>query len=133
MSAHAVECRACGSAIDASLDPPNAQAPCHACGASLRNFNVSVVEAAVARDGLGVKVKRVGDRRPYVEDKGIPSYSHRLGKLVFRHVWIDRDNDWYSETVTDYETGEIVHECKEPLSQHQGHGSAKSRRGPIDS
>ena len=133
MSAHAVECRACGSAIDVSLDPPNAQAPCHACGSSLRNFNVSIVEAAVARDGLGVKVKRVGDRRPYVEDKGIPSYSHRLGKLVFRHVWIDRDNDWYSETVTDYETGEIVHECKEPLSQHQGHGSAKSRRGPIDS
>jgi len=42
---------------------------------------------------------------------------------------IDRENDWYAETVTDPETGEIVHECKEPLSEHQGHGAAKKREG----
>ena len=38
---------------------------------------------------------------------------------------IDREADTYDETVTDPESGEIVHECHEPLSEHRGHGSAK--------
>jgi len=38
---------------------------------------------------------------------------------------IDRDNDIYHEVVTDPETGEVVHECREPLSQHRQHGTAK--------
>ncbi len=39
---------------------------------------------------------------------------------------IDRDNDRYDEVVIDPETGEIVYECHEPLSEHWGHGSAKT-------
>jgi hypothetical protein len=41
---------------------------------------------------------------------------------------IDRDNDRYDEVVIDPETGEIVHESHEPLSEHWGHGSAKATR-----
>jgi hypothetical protein len=33
--------------------------------------------------------------------------------------------DRYREKVTDYETGEVLRDCDDPLSQHQGHGSAK--------
>ncbi len=33
--------------------------------------------------------------------------------------------DLYSETVKDEETGELLHHCEEPLSQHSRHGSAK--------
>ena len=44
-----------------------------------------------------------------------------------RHI--DRDNDHYHEKVTDPETGEIIHESDEPLSEHQGHGSAKTKDG----
>ena len=61
------------------------------------------------RDGLGFKAKRPGARRPFIETKSVPSQSHRLGKLVHRETLIDRDNDYYRETVTDYETGEVIH------------------------
>lgn len=38
---------------------------------------------------------------------------------------VDRENDRYSETVTEYETGIVIHHCNEKLSEHTGHGSAK--------
>ena len=40
---------------------------------------------------------------------------------------IDRENDLYKEVVTDPDTGKIIHQCEEPLSEHVGHGSAKHR------
>lgn len=44
------------------------------------------------------------------------------------HQDIDRENDWYEETVTNPDTGEVVHHQAEPLSDHTGHGSAKQHR-----
>ena len=41
---------------------------------------------------------------------------------------IDRQNDLYEETITDPDTGEVIRNCGEPLSQHQGRGSAKGKR-----
>jgi hypothetical protein len=41
---------------------------------------------------------------------------------------IDREKDLYKEVVKDPDTGEIVHECEEPLSQHIGHGTAKCKK-----
>jgi hypothetical protein len=86
----------------------------------------------VARDGIGVTAKRPGDRRPYIEDRALPSYSHRYDKVVLREQIIDRENDRYFERVTHYETGEVIHEIDEPLSQHRGHGSAKKSKKGID-
>ena len=40
---------------------------------------------------------------------------------------IDRDKDQYKETVIDPQTGQVIHQNKEPLSEHFGHGSASSR------
>ena len=40
---------------------------------------------------------------------------------------IDKYNDIYREVVTDVGSGQVVHECHEPLSEHQDHGSAKPR------
>lgn len=37
---------------------------------------------------------------------------------------IDKYKDRYMEKVTDPETGEIIHGCEEPLSEHFGHGFA---------
>ena len=33
--------------------------------------------------------------------------------------------DWYTEKVTMQDTGEVIHQQEEPLSQHQNHGSTK--------
>ena len=40
---------------------------------------------------------------------------------------IDKDNNHYKEIVVDPETGEIIHQCEEPLSEHRGHGSDKKK------
>jgi hypothetical protein len=93
-----------------------------------RTIHVSITETVTTRGGISVKAKRQGQSRPYIEDRGIPSYSVNRGKTVLREQVIDRDNDRYFERVTDYDTGEVIHECEEPLSEHRGHGSAKPKR-----
>lgn len=120
-------CRTCGAAIDTALDTTDAQTPCQSCGSTERNFNVSIVESATLRDGIGMKVKRVGERRAFRETKGIPSFSYSLEKFVLREQVIDRDKDVYFEKVTDYEDDRTIHHCEERLSEHKGHGSAKKK------
>ena len=87
-----------------------------------------IEEAKTLRDGLGMKAKRPGEKRPFIEDKAMPSFSHRLGKHVLREQVIDRDNNRYFEKVTDYESGEIIHHNEEPLSEHRGHGTEKVKK-----
>lgn len=123
-----VECDECGATIDASGDNADYRVPCPKCGSTKRIIHVSIEERVVVRDGLEVKAKRAGEKKPYVEDRGIPSYSHKLDKVVHHQRLIDRDKGIYRETVTDYETGAVIHHCEEPLCQHQGHGSAKSKK-----
>jgi hypothetical protein len=36
-----------------------------------------------------------------------------------------KKSDWYFERIIDAETGEVIHECEEPLSDHCEQGSAK--------
>jgi len=45
---------------------------------------------------------------------------------LFRRI--DRDADRYTEQITDAETGEVIKSVEEPLSEHQGYGSAKTIR-----
>lgn len=123
-----IECAACGAAIDCAEDTPTQRSPCPRCGGTGRSFFPSVAESGNARDGLGVKIKRPGERRPHIEDLGVPSYSRDKGKIVFHERIVDRENDRYREKVTDYETGEVIHQCEESLSQHRGHGSAKAKK-----
>lgn len=127
MTQDTVQCTDCGSLIDTATDTPESRTPCPVCGKLRRTFNVFIEDKLTARDGLGVKAKRPNEKRPYIEDKAMPSYSHRLGKNVLREQIIDRDNDRYFEKVTDYETGEIIHHNEEPLSEHIGHGTAKNK------
>jgi len=52
-------------------------------------------------------------------------FSVKKNKWVKKNVLIDKDNNLYKESIVDSETGEIIHYCEEPLTQHIGHGSAK--------
>jgi hypothetical protein len=129
---NSVECGDCAATINVSEDTAGYRVPCPNCGGTKRSFDVSIEERAVARDGLKVKARRAGEKKPYVEAKGVPSHSRRLDKVVHHQRLMDRDNNLYRETVTDYESGEIIHNCEEPLSEHQGHGSARLKKGAKD-
>ncbi|MBN8964201.1 MAG: hypothetical protein J0H89_02230 [Rhizobiales bacterium] len=54
--------------------------------------------------------------------KSNPGRLARIDRSMKRVGFGDR----YSEKVIDHHTGEIIHECHEPLSVHTGHGSAKT-------
>jgi len=72
---------------------------------------------------------KVGNKkRPSFEFKGGQEFSENKQKHVNRHYVIDRNNDNYSEKVTDPDTGEILHKTNVKLSNHKNHGSAKSKR-----
>lgn len=80
--------------------------------------------------GIRYKVrnpKRTGRKRLAIEGFNSFSYSRDQKKLVGHIRHIDRPEDQYFELVVDPETGEIIHRCKEKLSEHVGHGSAKAR------
>ena len=128
VSTETIECADCGAEVDGSGDNPEQRIPCDKCGSTKRIYNVSISETVVARDGIGVKAKRAGEKKPYIEDLAVPDYSRSLGKVVQRERVIDRDKDRYFEKITDYESGEVIHHCEEPLSQHQGHGNAKPKK-----
>jgi hypothetical protein len=126
------ECGECGVILAQARTEAEAALPCPACGSTRRSIGVGIIESAVARDGIGMKAKRVGQKKPFVESLSLSSLSGRLGKLVHHERLIDRDNNVYHEKVTDYETRTVIHEQKEPLSVHIGHGSDKNKAGPGD-
>jgi hypothetical protein len=76
-----------------------------------------------------MKGKRPGKKKPFIETLDVPDYFRDEDRTVRRERIIDRDNDRYLETVSDYESGKVIRHCDEPLSDHQGHGSAKRTRG----
>lgn len=41
---------------------------------------------------------------------------------------IDKENNLYKKRIIDKKTKKIIYECEEPLSEHQGHGSARYKK-----
>lgn len=66
-----------------------------------------------------------GKRKLRLHLKSGKELSFRLGRYVNKERVLDKDNDRYLEIVTDPLTGEVLRHCDEPLSEHQGRGSAK--------
>lgn len=119
-------CSQCGFLL-ADDSTPLAALPCPSCGGFGRTIEVSIVERLTLFDGYGMRLNRAGVKKPSVESISMPSLSRKLGKYVRHERLIDRENNIYHEKITDYETGETVHEQKEPLTDHVGHGSAKKK------
>ena len=108
----------------------NARTPCPNCGSVRRGMTEAVEERIVFREGHHVRVKRPS--LPSKDKLRADAYardepSHKHGKTVRAEREIDRDTDTYRERITDIESGEVLHECDEPLSDHFGHGSAKGK------
>lgn len=96
-----------------------------------KQFSVAVhteVRSATCIRGTGYKAG-LGRKKGWfqrflvgiVPQRGVP------GAFVVIEYFMKRVGygDWYSERVKDEKTGQIIHQCDEPLSKHQGHGSAK--------
>lgn len=127
-----VYCGSCGWQVPdpkAWMHSPVAQRqPCPSCG-SLDEWiaELSVTDNVQAREFVGLKGKRLGRKKPVYELQDGDQLERSTGRWMKKRRIIDYDRDLYEETVVDAETGEVRHVCREPLSEHWGHGSAKRR------
>ena len=83
--------------------------------------------ASKSRVGMRFNAKKEGGKKMHLEYRQEPSFSRDLEKDVEHLRIIDRKHDRYVEKVSHYDSEEVVHRCEEPLSEHKGHGSAKSK------
>lgn len=99
--------------------------PCRKCGHRTGHVAVALppvgVSVSVAMRAKGVAA---GQNKVVLEARAEPSVQKSTGAPVFHERLIDRTLDLYVEKVTS-KTGEVIHQSAEPLSKHQGHGSAK--------
>jgi hypothetical protein len=120
-----VSCSEC----KAALDETTKREPCPRRGSTKpRTYLVTLESRMKAYVSLGDKVKNPAlksDQKLRSQGFSGYEYSNYLGKMVRKSRLIDRDRDLYFERITDIETGEVLNETSEPLSQHRGHGSAK--------
>ena len=104
---------------------------CPNCGSKARHFEIEVNATSTSRAGLRGKA-RTGQAgqpggKPWLTTMSEPSWSYDRKKWVHREKTEDRKIDRYTEKVTDPDTGEVIHQADESLSDHRGHGSAKKK------
>ncbi len=92
---------------------------------------MDLLDGIKAHNSIGGKVKDPkfpSRKKVRVEFFDGFEWSVKYEKFVMKTVLRDKREDKYIEKVTDPDTGEILHECVEPLSKHQGHGYAKFKK-----
>ncbi|HOB89748.1 MAG TPA: hypothetical protein PKG74_00235 [Candidatus Colwellbacteria bacterium] len=99
---------------------------CDNCQQETPNFIKLEIRAIIkTQTSLGIKQKRPGFKR-FVKEifSGYKSSGDKkLSKGVSIEQTIDRENNKYDQVVKDNQTGEIIHEEHEPLSDHNKHKS----------
>src|SRR6185312_14392467 len=129
LSLRRTETVVCGACKTSFLDKRNVaterRRPCPSCGSTGRLFFQTVATETTAQTSIGYKGRRSGKGKPFIIGKLGADWSARLRRFVHLERVVDRANDRYKEVVTDPTTGDVIHHCEEPLSQHQNHGSAK--------
>lgn len=122
-------CQKCGAILDGSEGPD--KKACPQCGYLHDILNAEVIDKLRIYESLSYRRKdpgRTGRAKTMSEGITGHEYSYSHGKIISKQRLIDREADKYVETVTDIETGEIIHKCDEPLSEHRGHGTAKKKK-----
>lgn len=122
-------CQQCGNPLNAAADNTEvAPAKCPLCGSTVRLIEANI-EARMSpyAANLRGKGREAPGRKPFVDFFTGSKWWWKASRWASRDWTADRRNDRWYEKVADPISGEIIHECDEPLSQHVGHGSAKGR------
>jgi hypothetical protein len=125
-----MQCSDCGEPLESHVYGCIENLPCPRCGSFKKAIDLSIVEAVAIKESLRGKVKdstKTGKSKLRQELLVGDDLHRNSGEWYKKERYINKDNDTYKEVVTNPKTGEIVHHCEEPLSQHKGHGSAKPK------
>ena len=127
MSDFLTRCGNCGEILNESFGDGD-RVPCERCGSMSRSVTVSVTQEIQFREQVNVKAtipSFPGKGHLRIEQLVGDDLHKKSGKWYKKVRIIDRENNLYLETVTDPDTGEVVHHCEKPLIDHYGHGAAK--------
>jgi len=123
-------CQDCNAAIDVTSDATGVPRPCPRCG-SLRQVSE---ESLVSSFAAGAQMRTKGYAGGLSKTKGLlfestvgDSLSVSLGRFVKIVQHVDHETKRYIKKVVDPVTGDVLRDVDEPLSEHQGRGSAKPR------
>lgn len=119
-----IKCTDCGTTL------VNENDICPKCGSKNKTVCMEFSEdlRGHIHEQLTGKVKKKGVKKPTKE------FIYGDDRRKSNNTWvdktriIDRENNQYTEIVKEKETGEIIHECKEALTDHFNHGSAKVKK-----
>jgi hypothetical protein len=128
-SSRTAQCGDCATVLDeaAGVHAVEPRPPCPVCGSRRRAVALTLEASLQLRSQLRLKARRGGKGRAYVEQR-VGDDLHWKSDIWNRlKRFVDRENDEYHELITNPETGVVIREIHEPLSQHQGHGAAKKR------
>ena len=125
-----VLCADCNCELDWNTEMVaiEARPPCDDCGSVQRRLHVGGSAKLTVRGGGTLRAYRGGMSKSKgltVTEMDIPGVHRATGENVRVYRRFDKVNDLYHERITVEETGAVIHECKEPLSTHTGHGSDK--------
>lgn len=126
-----VECRDCGTVLP-SCWAQRVDQRCPECGSNSLLISLYFTTEMVFRDLIEGKVKDYSRKSKVTIRKfkqGSEPQRARPGAWACVYRNIDREHNTYDEQIVDEETGRVLHECHERLSDHRGHGSAKRRIG----
>lgn len=126
-----VQCGQCKTPLNEPSDlPTEERPPCPECG-SLSRHKLGTINSSIPfHSKVGYKAKRRGKGKPFIEGVAGDDLHRATGKWNRLERMIDRENDRYKEVIIDLETGRVVRHVEEPLSDHQGHGTAKKKQPP---
>jgi hypothetical protein len=131
MATSGTTCANCNQPLDALDLAAEPRVPCPHCGSTARGYTEKLVDGLRLFDSQRARLKRPSlpsDRKLRWESFDGYEFNHDRQKMVRKVRMYDKDTDEYVGRVTDIETGEIIHECVEPFSEHVGHGTAKKKQ-----
>jgi hypothetical protein len=102
--------------------------PCQECGSERYTVKLEIHEQVSIHEHVKGKVKdEAFPSRKKVRAEFITGEEERKsdGQWVKKDRYWNKDKNIYSETVIDPKTGEVIHSCEEPFTEHVGHGAAK--------
>jgi phage FluMu protein Com len=122
-------CAGCGKELDEMADG-TPRVPCPECKSVIRHLVMEFEDAIEIHDSINARGKKDGLSGRAFDNFYGDDFSKGRQKWLEKFRVIDRENDRYFEKVWDPKSGEVLHECDEPLSKHTDHGSAKFRKTP---
>lgn len=130
-----VKCSDCGSLLPSETAASKEKLPCPKCGSIRKEIRLSFEDKVNFHErlhGKGEDRTKSSKDNPRVDFIVGDDLRKKDNKWMKKLRVIDKDKNLYMETVSNPEINEIVHHCEEPLSDHQGHGSAKSKKGYMN-